>query len=188
MLERAGGGLDWAARQAQCFIHDNDVEGLKRTLAEHPALLSWRGVAGGLLADATNAYGDSFSPAREKEFTRLECAEALIDSGAVVDASVIDGLIHSRARGQLQLYRSKGLLPRTLRFAAALGDLDLVREWGESSCSDLAALSEGFRVACRFEHEAIASYLLRCCIARDAELGKQIDAGPGSSSSITAST
>ena len=75
VLRRLGKGLEWAAGQAQRLIHDNDVEGLKHLLAENPALLSWRGDGGGLLASATGAYGDSFDPATEKVFTRRECAE-----------------------------------------------------------------------------------------------------------------
>src|SRR5688572_1178924 len=40
--KRLGQGLEWAAAQARRVIHDNDVEGLKELLAEHPALLSWQ--------------------------------------------------------------------------------------------------------------------------------------------------
>jgi hypothetical protein len=39
--KRLGKGLEWAATQTRRIIHDNDVEGLKRLLAEYPALLSW---------------------------------------------------------------------------------------------------------------------------------------------------
>ena len=42
--------------------------------------------------------------------------------------SVVHGVeIESRARGLLQLFQQKGLLPRTLDFLAALGDIDAVR-------------------------------------------------------------
>jgi hypothetical protein len=185
VLKRVGKGLEWAAAQAQRLIHDNDVAGLKQLLAEHPALLTWRGEGGGLLASATDAYGDSFDPARERNFTRRDCAEVLIDAGAVVDPSVCEGLIASRARGMLQLFHSKGLLPRTLRFLVALGDFDGVRafldERGAPADTDneRAVLNDAFVCACRFENEAIASFLLDRCIALDAELGHQIDSGPG---------
>src|SRR5262245_25823425 len=184
VLKRVGKGLEWAAAQAQRLIHDNDVAGLKQLLAEHPALLSWRGEGGGLLASATDAYGDSFDPARERTFTRRDCAEALIDAGAVVDPSVCEGLIASRARGMLQLFHSKGLLPHTLRFSIALGDFDDVRaSVGErgalADTKERAVLNGAFICACRFENEAIASFLLDRCIALDAELGNQIDGGPG---------
>src|SRR5438045_6896562 len=40
--QRLGRGLEWAASEARRIIHDNDVEGLRRLLAEYPALLTWR--------------------------------------------------------------------------------------------------------------------------------------------------
>src|SRR5262245_1500195 len=130
--KRLGKGLEWAATQARRVIHDNDVERLKQLLAEYPKLLSWRGdniegAEGGLLGIATSSYGDSFDPSREKHFTRADCAELLIDSGAAVIPSVCEGLLSSRARGLLQLFQRKGLLPRTLKFFAALGDIEPVR-------------------------------------------------------------
>src|SRR5688572_16201436 len=39
---RLGTGLEWAAQRAEQLIHDNDVDGLKKLLAEYPALLSWQ--------------------------------------------------------------------------------------------------------------------------------------------------
>lgn len=183
VLERVGNGVEWAAARAQQLIHDNDVQNLKKLLVEYPALLSWRGPAGGgLLASATRAYGDSFDPARERTYTRRECAEALLDAGAVVDASIGEGLIGSRARGLLQVFWSRGLLPPTLRFLAALGDLEGVRACfdGQGRCIEPdSAVNEAFRVACRFEHEPVASFLLERCIALDAALGERIDSGPG---------
>src|SRR5262245_33558069 len=129
--QRLGKGLEWAVSQANRRIHDNDIEGLRQLLAEYPALLSWRTDEkrndGGLLGMTTNAYGDSFDPSREQVFTRAACAELLIDAGAVVAPSVCDGLIDSRARGLLDLFHRKGLLPRSLKFFAALGDVHGVR-------------------------------------------------------------
>src|SRR5258707_3359735 len=129
--KRLGKGLEWAVAQARRIIHDNDVERLKQLLAEYPALLSWQGhdwdSKGGLLGIATGAYGDAGDPERERWFTRAACAELLIDAGAVVTPPACDGLLESRARGLLQLFQHKGLLPRTLKFFAALGDRDGVR-------------------------------------------------------------
>ncbi len=180
--------LESAAARARRVIHDNDVEGLKRLLADSPALLSWRasesdarieGATGGLLGIATSAFGDSFDSGREKTFTRAACAELLIDAGAVVVPSVYEGFIVSRTRGLLQLFERKGLLPRTLRFLSALGDRDAVRASLDEHDSDLAAVNDALMVACRFEHETVASLLLDRAIALDAELGQRVDESGG---------
>ena len=130
--KRLDKGLDWAVTQSRHVIHDNDVERLKQLLAEYPALLSWHGgkIEGaehGLLGIATGSYGDSFNSVSEQRLTRADCAELLIDAGAVVLPSVYEEILSSRARGLLQLFQRKGLLPRTLKFFAALGDIDAVR-------------------------------------------------------------
>ena len=182
--QRLGKGLEWAAVQARRVIHDNDVERLKLLLAEYPALLSWHDDDedgdGGVLGFATGSYGDSFDPNREAHFTRAACAELLIDAGAVVRPSVLEGVLRSRARGLLELFRSKGLLPVTLEFLAALGDIDAVRDaLLEGSGNDLAAVDSAFTVACDFEHDAVASALLERAIALDPELGTHVDGGGG---------
>ena len=185
--KRLGKGLEWAAAQARRIIHDNDVEGLKQLLAEYPALLSWEGDGdeeGGLLRMATEAYGDAGTAERERWFTRAACAEVLIDAGAVVAPSVCEGLIFSRARGLLQLFQRKGLLPHTLNFFAALGDLDAVRASLDENGNDLAAVNEAFLTACRFHHEAVASLLLERSIALDRELGEHIAGSVGQSAFV----
>src|SRR6187200_3434751 len=123
--KRLGAGLDSAAAQARRAIHDNNLERLKQLLAQHPGLLSWQGGDdnGGLLGMATGAYGDAGDPQREQWFTRAACAELLIDAGAVVAPSACESILQSRARGLLELFQRKGLLPRALKFLAALGDL-----------------------------------------------------------------
>ena len=93
--------------------------------------------------------------------------------------SVCEGLLQSRARGLLQLFRRKGLLPRTLKFLAALGDLDAVRTALDENGNDLAAVNEAFTIACGFEHEAVASLLLERAIALDPELGTHVDGNVG---------
>ncbi len=175
--KRLGKDLEWAVAQAERAIHDNDVERLKRLLAEYPPLLSWQDDDdhGGLLGFATGAYGDAGDPDREQWFTRASCAELLTDAGAVVTPYVLNGLLDSRARGLLQLFQRKGLLPRTLKFLSALGDLDAVRTALDEHGNDLAAVNEAFVSACRFEHEAVASLLLERSIALDPEIGKHID-------------
>jgi hypothetical protein len=173
---RAGHGLEWAVTQARRIIHDNDVERLKQLLAEHPALLPWQGDDGhgGLLGFATGAYGDAGDPERERWFTRAACAELLIDAGAVVTPYVLNGLLDSRARGLLELFERKGLLPVTLKFRVALGQLDPVRALVTENWYDLTALNDAFICACRFEHEAVASLLLEQTIALEPELGRSI--------------
>ncbi len=174
--KRLGRGLEWAVAQARRVIHDNDVERLKQLLAEYPALLSWQGddPDDSLLGIATSSYGDSFDPERERCFTRAACAELLIDACAIVMPSVCESLLQSRARGLLQLFQRTSLLPRTLKFLAALGDGDAVRAFLDESGPDLATVNEAFLYACRFEHEAVASFLLERCIALDPELGERV--------------
>ncbi len=180
---RLGSGLEWAVTQARRAIHDDDIERLKQLLAQYPALLSWQGndwdSRGGLLGIATGAYGDAGDPERERWFTRAASAELLIDAGAVVMPSACEGLLESRARGLLQLFRRKGLLPRTLKFLAALGDIDAIRTALEETRNDLAAVNEAFTIACGFEHEAVASLLLDQAIALDLKLGTDVDGNMG---------
>ena len=179
--KRLGHGLEWAAAQALRVIHDNDLERLKQLLAEYPALLSWRSLSSprGLLGFATDSYGDSFDSFRAQHFTRAECAELLIDAGAVVTSSVCEGLLRSRARGLLLLFRRKGQLPNTLKFVAALGDIDDVRTALDENGDDLAAINEAFTIACGFEHEAVASLLLDRSIAVDPAFGMHVDGSVG---------
>jgi ankyrin repeat protein len=173
---RLGRGPEWAAAQARRIIHDNDVERLKQLLADYPALRSWTGEdGGGLLGMAAGSFGDSFDPFREEHFTRAACAELLIDAGAVVMPSVCEGLLRSRAAGLLQLFRRKGLLPRTLRFVVPFGDIDAVRTALDEHGDDLAVVTEAFTIACGFEHQAVASLLLDRAIALDPELGMRVD-------------
>jgi hypothetical protein len=178
---RLGEGVAWAAAQARRIIHDNDVERLKELLAEYPRLLSWHDddEEGGLLGIATGSYGDSFDSFSEQHFTRAECAELLIDAGAVVMPSVCEGLLRSRARGLMQLFHRKGLLPRTLKFPAGLGDIDGVLTALDEQGDDLAAITDGFTVACSFQHEAIAALLLDRAVALDPDFGAQVDGSVG---------
>jgi len=128
---------------------------------------------------ATGSFGDSGDPLREERFTRRACAELLLDAGAVVAPSVCDGLLHSRAHGLIDLFQRRGLLPRTLKFLAALGDVDGVRARHERNVDDLAAVTEAFLFACHLQHATTAALLLDRAITLDAELCRRIDSGPG---------
>ena len=187
---RLGTGLEWAATQAARVIHDNDVERLKQLVAAYPALLSWQGndwdSEGGLLGIATGAYGDAGDARREQWFTRGTCAELLLDAGAVVMPSVCEGLLRSRARGLLELFQRKGVLPRTLKFFAALGDLDGVRAALAERGTDRQTVNEAFVCACHFAHDALVTLLLERSIALDPELGTRIDGRTDRSSFVKA--
>ncbi|HKE87193.1 MAG TPA: ankyrin repeat domain-containing protein [Vicinamibacterales bacterium] len=180
--KRLGEGLEWAVAEAKRLIHDNDVDRLKSLLAEHPALLSWHGDdvdTPGLVGFATGSYGDSFDPDAEEHFTRARCAEVLIDAGAVVMPVVCDGLLRTHARGLLELFQRKGLLPRTLKFLVALGEIDGVRTALEENGKDLASVTEAFTVAWGLHHQAIALFLLDRAIVLDPELGTKVDSSIG---------
>jgi hypothetical protein len=191
VARRSGNGLAWAAAQAERAIHDDDAEALKRLLAEYPTLLSWELERGGLLALAAISYGDSFDPARERQFTRPRCVDLLLDAGTAVAPTVPDGVLATRAQEMLRLFQRRGLLPRTLRFLAALGDLDGVRACfdergrfrpgaaGPGRPDERVTVEEGFMHACRNRQAPIAAFLFERCIALDPELGRRVDAWGG---------
>jgi ankyrin repeat protein len=184
--QRLARGLEWAVSEARRVIHDNDIEVLRQLLAQYPALLSWKADEndGGLLGMATGSFGDSGDPIREEHFTRKACAELLLDAGAVVAPSVCDNLIRDRARGLIDLFHRRGFLPESLKFLAALGDIDGVRSRLNTNADDLAAVNEAFMYACHLQHATAAALLLDRSITLDAELGRRIDGGPGRSALI----
>lgn len=184
---RVGESLNPAIKKACRAIHESDLERLRQLLAENPALLSWEGgeAHGGLLGVATSAYGDAFGEERERWFTRAACAELLIDAGAVVTPAVVDGLLYSRAKGLLDLFRRKGLLPHRLEFSAALGDDDAVRAALQSE-HDRAIVTAAFILACRFEHRHVASTLLERAVTLDPELAKTVNEAGGAVAFIDA--
>jgi hypothetical protein len=184
--QRLGRGLEWAVSEARRIIHDNDIEGLRQLLAEYPALLSWRADEndGGLLGMATDSFGDSGDPFREEHFTRKACAELLLDAGAVVAPTVCDNLIRNRPRGLIDLFHRRGLLPRSLKFLAALGDAAGVRAWLDANADDLPAVNQAFMFACHLQHPTAAALLLDRSVTLDAEMGRRIEGGPGRSAFI----
>jgi hypothetical protein len=188
VLRQEGKGMEWAAGEAERAIHDNSLEQLREIIHEYPGLLTWRGVFGeSLLGAAAGSFGDSGDPFREQTFTRLECAEFLLDAGAIADPAIWDGAIRARAKGILQLLSRKGVLPRRLDILAALGDYDGVQECLEmttAGASDVAAVTETFLVACRFDHREVAELLLDRCIELDAKLGERVEGWRGRSGFI----
>jgi ankyrin repeat protein len=194
--------MEWAAAEAERAIHDNKVDRLAQLLREYPALLSWRSDSGeSLLSLATGSFGDSGDPSREQAFTRIACAEFLLDAGAAVEPRIWEGAISSRAKGVLQLLLRKGglsinaaqnptgagrfALPRTLDVLAALGYHDGVRDCLESTAGgDAAAVTQAFLVACRFQHKAVAALLLNRSIELDPALGERVERWRGRSAFI----
>src|SRR5262249_15118203 len=120
-----------------------------------PALLSWTGDGdhAGLVGFATGAYGDASGEDRERWFTRKASAELLIDAGAIVVPEVPEGILRSRAKGLLELFHQKGLLPKTLKFFAARDDVPALFAAIREHTYDLATITEAFIVATRFERE-----------------------------------
>jgi hypothetical protein len=92
-----------------------------------------------------------------------------------VTPPVLEGLLESRTRGLLRLFDRKSVLPRTIRFLAALGDRDAVRDRLDVTEHDSATVNAAFMIACHFKHDAVASLLLERATALDAELGRRVD-------------
>jgi hypothetical protein len=189
VLRHEGAGLEWAAAEAERAIHSNSVERLAQLVQEYPALLSWRADSGeSLLAFATGSFGDSGDPYREQMFTRLECAEFLLDAGALANPEIWEDAIRARAKGVLQLLSRKGVVPRSLEPLAALGDYDGVRDCLDLSrarpSGDAAAVTQAFLSACRFAHRAVAALILDRCIELDRALGQRVEKWRGRSGFI----
>jgi len=186
VIRLEGKGLEWAAAEAERAIHGNNVERLAQLIREYPALLSWRGHSGeSLLGFATDSFGDSGDPYREQMFTRLECAEFLLDAGAIANPAIWENAIRARAKGVLQLLSRKGVLPRSLDTLAALGDYDGVRDCLEPSgarpSGNAAAVTQAFLIACVFDHRAVAALILDRCIELDPALGERVEKWRGRS-------
>jgi hypothetical protein len=189
VLRQEGGGLEWAAAEAERAIHDNSVERLAQLVQQYPALLSWRGDSGeSLLGFATGSFGDSGDPYRQQMFTRLKCAEFLLDAGAIANPAIWEDAIRARAKGVLQLLSRKGVLPHRLDVLAALGDDDGVRDCLESArtcpSGDATAVTQALLCACRFGHPAVASLILDRCIEVDPALGQRVEKWRGRSGFI----
>ena len=175
--------MEWAVAEAERLIHANDIERLRQLLQEYPGLLAWRGDSGeSILSFATGSFGDSGEESREEAFTRIRCAEFLLDAGAVVEPGIWRGAINSRSHGVLELLSRKGVLPRTLDVLAALGDENGVRE--SLTKSDAAAVTQAFLTASGFQHKAVAAILLNRLIEFDPALGAKVEKWRGRSGFI----
>ena len=186
VLRLEGKGLEWAAAEAERAIHDNKVERLRQLVQEYPALLSWRDESGeSLLGFSTGSFGDSGDPYREKMFTRIDCARFLLDAGSTVEPAIWEGAISARANGVLQLLLRKGVLPRTLDVLAALGDIDGLNDYLESTRpGDATTVTHAFLCACAFQHKAVAALLLSRCVELDPALGERVEKWRGRSGFI----
>jgi hypothetical protein len=183
--QRVGGGLEWAASQAQVAIHNEDNERLRTLLSEYPALVSWRGEGDQTLLDFTTSYAmDCSDPERERTYYRPVAAEMLIDADATVERKTWTHVIRTGASGMLHLLARKNALPRTLPVLAALGDdaavrarLETSREGddAEESSNEQIIIGRALMTACRFKHTDVALRLLERSIALDGELGRRID-------------
>ena len=188
VLRQEGEGLEWAAAEAERAIHDNSVDRLTQLVREYPALLSWRGDCGeSLLRFATGSFGDGGDPYREQMFTRLECAEFLLNAGAIANPAIWEDAIRARAEGVLQLLSRKGVLPRRLDVLAALGDDAGVRHCLESARTRPggdAAVTQAFLCACRFQQRTVAALLLDRCLGLDPALARRVEKWRGRSGFI----
>jgi hypothetical protein len=183
VLRLEGKGPEWAVAEAERTIHDSNVERLSQLLQEYPALLAWRGDSGeSILSLATGSFGDSGEASREQAFTRIECAEFLLDAGAKVEPAIWEGAISARAKGVLQLLLLRGVLPRTLDVLTALGDENAVRECLAEN--DAAAVTHAFLTACCFQHKPVAALLLNRLIEFDPALGERVERWRGRSGFI----
>ncbi len=183
VLRLEGKGLEWAAAESERAIHDNNVERLRQLVREYPTLLSWRDDSGRtFLKFATESFGDSGAPNTEQAFTRIECAEFLLNAGATAEPAIWEGAIRARAKGVLQLLSRKGFLPRNLDTLTAMGDYDGV--WDCLPMADAAAVMQAFLLACRFGHRAVAALLLDRSIELDPALGEHVEKWRGRSGFI----
>lgn len=211
-MHARGTDVEWAASQAQQAIAANDVAALARWLAECPKLKTWRDpVTHDVLLNATTSYANFPGAEEEDTWNRRDCAELLLDQGAVVDPSVVLRLIDTGAHGMLALFHRKGALPRNLRVIAALGDAAAVTECFDASGrlkaharpddtlvkatqqdvanwpdpgSDLLVVADAFLYSCRLGHGGIAADLLQRCFAMDADLQQRVRAWQGEAAFI----
>src|SRR5688572_27618805 len=169
--------------EAKRVIHDNDTGRLKDLLTAHPALVSWRDEDGHtLLFTATESFGDAGDDFREQSFTRLACAEILIDAGAEVERPVLENVIQARAHHMLAMLARKNALPPTIEYLAAVGNLDAIRRVFDAPGAlqrTRDTLDRAFLNACRFQRKDVAAFLLDRMIELNRELGARIESGPG---------
>ncbi|MDP6446314.1 MAG: hypothetical protein QGG36_00305 [Pirellulaceae bacterium] len=211
ILQSSGRGLEVAYREACRAIDANEVETLKALITEFPDLLTvrqpeWPEV----LLQQTTSYANFPGAENEDHYNRPQCAELLLDAGAVVDPRVYLRLIDTGAHKMLALFEIKGALPDNLRVVTALGDqqrvaacfegaklLDSARpssqllnaydgvdaDWPDPK-QDYQIIADAFLYACRLAHREIAAALLQRCTALDADLARRIKSWEGSAAFI----
>ena len=169
--------------EAKRVIHDNDTSRLKDLLSAHPALVSWRDEDGHtLLFMATGSFGDAGDDFREQSFTRLACAEILIDAGAEVDRDVLDNVTQARAHHMLAMLARKHALPPTIEYLAAIGNLEAIRRVFDDPDAlqrTSNSLDRAFLNACRFQHKDVAAFLLDRMIEFESRAGRPHRIGTG---------
>ena len=195
-------GLEWAARRAQKAIEANETDRLEELLSEFPDLLFWRDPESGeVLLQATTSYANSPGDDQEEVWNRPECAELLLNAGALVDSRVVLRILQTGARGMLELFSEMGVLPANLRVAVALGRIESIRmafdadgkmtaaarptaelrigydkaaqDWPDPE-DDEAVLADAFLYACRWSQREIAEDLLARCQALDSQLASKV--------------
>jgi hypothetical protein len=180
VLKRTEHGLTGAMEEGRRAINDRNLERLKQQVEEYPELLSYQDEQGkSLLSAATESFSDSFNPESERTFTRPECAEFLLDQGAAMYPRIWEDIITARARGLLERFWGRGLLPRTLPILAAVGDIDAIRAHVAQHQDDTATLAKAFMNASRFKHGEAAALLLDRYLERLPDLASRIEHGPG---------
>ncbi|MET0388772.1 MAG: ankyrin repeat domain-containing protein [Polyangiales bacterium] len=130
-----------------------------------------------LLGRAVEAFAATGSPEREQRYTRRACAELLLERGALLDEASWKNVLLMGSRGLLALLWERGRLPAELRVLAARGDLDAVRS--ALTLSPASTLHAACIDACVFGHDAVAELIFTQCCARDAELERRVEQGPG---------
>ncbi len=212
VLKRSGRGLEWAAGEARRAIDANDLERLRGLVGEYPELLSWRDPDrdGEVLLEATTSYAN-FPGEFEETYNRRDCAEFLIDAGATVDSRVYLRIMDTASTRMLDLFAEKDIMPRNLRVAAAIGDLEGIRDcfdengvvmakarpdrtlrngytgaadhWPDPD-DDVEVIADAFLYAVRLARREAAEYLLRLCMQRVPALSERIDAWCGESAFV----
>lgn len=189
------------AQMAVVAIDENDTGSLRNLISQCPEILDWRDTEkeGEVLLQATTSYANFPGFDEEKTWNRPECAEILLDAGALTDPRVALRLMDTGARGMLELFHRKNALPENLRVFAALGDLQSVRDCfhdnqlsdkarpiglrltysgGENDWpnedDDLGIIEDAFLYACRLGNEKVGRFLLEKCVKADPDLGRRL--------------
>ncbi len=203
ILDKLGRGIEVAYRDACAAIDANDVDRLSALTSEFPELLTHRQPESPeVLLLQTTSYANFPGAENEEHYNRLECAEFLLNAGAIVDPRVFLRLMDTGAHKMLALFERKAALPENLRVFAALGDLarvsasfdssgklldsahpsqELLDSYDDASAEwpapgkEIQIIADAFLYACRLGHREVAEALLERSVALDADLGQRIE-------------